>query len=253
MQNKEKWIEIKDLNKSYGHKHILKNINATIYKGDRIAILGSNGSGKTTFVETISKIRKPSSGEIIYEPGFRLGIQFQDSDYPMGVNVKALINFYLQRYSNGKQSIEEVQKEKENIERLLKIFRLDKFMKKQLFQMSGGQKQRLNIMLALIHKPNFIILDELSTGLDIKIKTELRHYINDYLKDNPETSMILITHSMGEAEEMANKVWVLNWGELTLQEELSNIQKQHGSLSKFADELFAKMYEEDIKQGIEGE
>lgn len=142
----------------------------------------------------------------MYSPGFKLGIQFQDSDYPMGVNVKALINFYVQRYSNGKQSVEEVEKEKANIDKLLKIFRLDKFLKKQLFQMSGGQKQRLNIMLALIHKPNFIILDELSTGLDIKIKTELRHYINNYLQENPDTSMILITHSMGEAEEMANKV-----------------------------------------------
>ena len=119
--------------------------------------------------------------------------------------------------------------------------------------MSGGQKQRVNIMLALIHHPNFIILDELSTGLDIKVRKELRLYINKYLENNPKTSLIIVTHSMEEAQDIANRVIILDWGVITYDLSMKKILQKYKSLDKFADKVFEEMYRNNKRGGkIEG-
>ena len=233
----ENVIEIKNLVKNFGKKKVLKNISLTIKEGERVALIGGNGSGKTTLVEIIANIQKETSGEIIYSPNLKIGIQFQESEYPMGVTTNALINFYLEKFGSKNT--------KEKLKDMVRIFRLDGLLKKQLFEMSGGQKQRINILLALIHNPNFIILDELSTGLDIKIRRELRNFIIKYLKDYPKTSLILVSHSMGEAEELCNRVVVLDWGIVKVDLSMKEVIKKHKSLGHFADEMFNNMYKEE--------
>lgn len=227
-------ILLKNINKFYGKKQVLKNISFSIKQGDRIAFLGGNGSGKTTALEILARIREASSGSIEYDPNLIIGMQFQESDYPIGITVKALIDFNINRYGS------KISKKK--FDEMLKIFRLENLYKKQLYEMSGGQKQRVNIMLALIHNPNFIILDELSTGLDIKVRKELRLYINKYLTNNPKTSLIIVTHSMEEAQDIANRVIILDWGVITYDLSMKKILKKYKSLDKFADKVFEEMY-----------
>ncbi len=232
-------VSLENINKFYDKKHVLKDLSFDIKKGDRIAFIGGNGSGKSTTVEIIAKVKEQSSGTIKYDKKIVIGIQFQESNYPIGITVNALVKFYLNRY--------DTKLTKDEISKMVNIFRLEDLLKKQIIDLSGGQKQRLNILLALIHQPNFLILDELSTGLDIKVRRELRDFIKEYLKKNKDCALILVTHSMSEAEELANRVIVLDWGKITHDLSLTAIKKKHKSLSKFADSVFDKMYEEGEK------
>ncbi|MDE5841951.1 MAG: ATP-binding cassette domain-containing protein, partial [Malacoplasma sp.] len=100
----KKIIEIKDLNKSFNHQknHVLKNLSIDFYDGENVAILGGNGAGKTTFVEILAGINKPDSGILKYNFDYKnsfqekIGIQFQDSNYPKGISVKSVINCVLE-------------------------------------------------------------------------------------------------------------------------------------------------------------
>ena len=230
-------INVRNINKYYQKKHILKDVSLQVKKGDRIAFIGGNGSGKSTTAEIIAGIRSADNGTIEYAKSAKIGIQFQESNYPFGVSVQILISFYLNHYN--------AQITKERLNEMLEVFRLKNLLKKQLYEMSGGQKQRLNILLALIHSPNVLILDELSTGLDIKIRRELRDYIIDYLQKNKDVALILITHSMAEVEALTNRVVILDWGKITLDQSVEDVCKKYGSVSKMADHFFDKMYQKE--------
>lgn len=238
MMDKNILIKLVDVNKHYGKNNILKDINLEIKMGDRIALLGSNGSGKSTLSEIIAKIRDKSSGQITYNNNIKIGIQFQESNYPIGVTVNALISFYRNRYNFNHKGDE--------LNRLIKIFRLENMLKKQIINLSGGQQQRLNILLALIHQPNFLILDELSTGLDIKIRRDLRDYILEYLNKHPKCGLIIVTHSMAEAELFANRVVLLDSGKIIYDLSTKEIIKEHKSLELFANKIFEQLYEESV-------
>ncbi|MCR8612861.1 MAG: ABC transporter ATP-binding protein [Mycoplasma sp.] len=244
MKNENYLVKLENINKHYGEKHVLKDINMLIKKGDRLAFIGGNGSGKSTTVEIIAGIRKASSGKIFLSDDLIIGMQFQESNYPIGVTVSALINFYIEN-SN-------IDISKEELNKLLTLFRLDDLLKKQIITMSGGQQQRLNILLALVHEPNLLILDELSTGLDIKIRRDLRSYIKEYLEKKPECALILITHSMDEVEDLSDKVIVLDFGVITHEMKTTDIMKKYGSVSKFANSLFEDMYDHADNKKKEG-
>ncbi|MGZ9414015.1 ABC transporter ATP-binding protein [Mycoplasma sp. 5370] len=238
----KKIISLKNINKFYGHKKVLENFNFDIYQGERIALLGGNGSGKSTTVEIIARIKKPTSGEVWWDENLKLGIQFQESKYPHGITVKMLIDFYLDSY--GREQVSP-----EYVEDLKKKFRLKELENKQIYTLSGGQQQRVNILLSLVHKPNFLILDELSTGLDIKIRREIRQYVMDYLAANVNCSLILITHNTSEALKMCNKIVILNKGKIFVNETIDNLLRTKGNIDTFVDEFFDTVYsEEDEKQ-----
>ncbi|WP_051542170.1 ABC transporter ATP-binding protein [Mesomycoplasma molare] len=230
-----KIISLKNIKKIYGNKVVLDNFNLDIYKGERIAFLGGNGSGKSTTVELIAKIKQPTSGEVWWSDDVKIGIQFQESKYPLGITTKMLIDFYLDSY--GRENVDD-----KYIEKMINMFRLKELENKQIYELSGGQQQRINILLSLIHKPNFLILDELSTGLDIQIRREIRQYVLDYLDENPECSLILITHNVSEALKMCNKIIILNKGEIFINDKIDNLIQKHGDLNNFIDDFFKKIY-----------
>ncbi|MBN3534872.1 ABC transporter ATP-binding protein [Mycoplasma procyoni] len=238
---KEVLISLKNITKVYGHKKVLDNFNFEIYKGDRIAYLGGNGSGKTTTVEIMAKVKKPTSGEVYWHPNLKVGIQFQESKYPAGVTVQMLINFYLDSF--GREGITQ-----EYLDEMIQLFRLDKLQKKEVYQLSGGQQQRINIMLSLIHKPNFLILDELSTGLDIKIRREVRGYIIKYLDQNPDCSLILITHHVSEALRMCNKIVILDKGQIFENDTIENLEQKYGKIEPWIDRFFEEIYAKEKEE-----
>ena len=138
--------------------------------------------GKTTFVEILAGINKPDSGDLKYNFKFKntfqekIGIQFQDSNYPKGISVKSVINFILEIFKS--------ELSQDEINGLINIFGIDEFYYKKAASLSGGQSQRLNCLLSIIHKPNFLILDELSTGLDVTIKSKIKNFIKSFCKQN---------------------------------------------------------------------
>ena len=165
---KEKIISLEKLNKYYGEKHILKDISLEIFKGECFGIIGKNGVGKTTLLECIESIRKWQSGtikvkgmEIQYnskEMKKILGVQLQSCSLPVEMRVEEAIQLFSAEHGCGYNHID------------LKVFGLNGKLKNKYGDLSIGQKRRLHLLLAILHDPEIIILDEPTAGLDIEGK-----------------------------------------------------------------------------------
>ncbi|RMX36151.1 ABC transporter ATP-binding protein [Mycoplasmopsis fermentans] len=232
----EKLIEIKGLCKEYKIKgkkfRAVDDMNLTLYKSQNIALLGSNGAGKTTTVEMLVGILKPSAGNIKYFFGdsmdkgkidaTKIGIQFQDSSYPQGLTVRDVIKSMNKIYGNKMKGLE--------LDYLIKIFGVDEYIDNKAASLSGGQHQRLNALLALIHKPELVILDELSTGLDIKIKTRLVEFINNFVKDNKST-LLIVSHDINEINTLADRIVIMNKGKVIFDKTKDEAVKEFKTLA----------------------
>ncbi len=234
LNNNQPIIKISNLVKKFGPKQnpkiVLNGINLTISKGKNIALLGGNGAGKTTLVETIAGLNKPDSGSIKYLYKFnktyqeKLGIQFQDSFYPNAITVKEVIDFMIGLYGSKINHDELVA--------IMNIFGIHEYYKKRVAKLSGGQQQRLNALLAIIHKPTVLFLDELSTGLDITIRTNIKRFIKNYAIENNIT-LILVSHDTDEIEYLADEIAVLKNGKIVYFDSKDNIISQYGNIEKF--------------------
>ncbi len=212
IENNYPYISFKDVRKNYGKKEVLKGINLDIFKGEKISILGHNGSGKTTLTEIISSIKKPSSGQIEYnfvsskeEFGNKVGIQFQKLNYPEGYKVNEIIPFFNRMVESEKRF------SKSELKDLINLFGINNFYNKTLTSLSGGQQQRINLFLTYIKKPSFIILDELSTGLDIDIYDKIVDLFAKYINDEKVT-LILVSHNLEEIKRLTDKAYILKNG-----------------------------------------
>jgi len=199
-------IEIKNVSREIKGKKILNDINLDIKKGEIIAILGHNGAGKTTLVNTIMKLVK-YSGSVKYsfdkkDVYKKIAYQMQTSSYENDAKVLEVCQLY-----------KKVLQSKIDLQELLKEFNLDKFQNAYIKNLSGGQKQSLSILLTLIGEPEVLIFDELTTGLD-SLK---RRSIWDIIKKINEfsgTTIILTSHFLDEVEYLAEKVVIMNQGNI---------------------------------------
>lgn len=225
--NQKKVIEIINLSKRYGKTEVLKNINLTLYEKQDIALLGANGAGKTTLIETILELQDYQTGEIKYhfdyqnKPTEQIGIQFQKSNYPYSLKVKDIIRFFIDVY--------DIQINKQQLKELIETFGLVEFYNKRIKTMSGGQQQRLNILLALIHKPKLLILDELTTGLDLSVQHKIVSFIDGYCKTH-NINIILISHNIKEIENLAERIVILQQGILKVDILKEDAIKEYGSV-----------------------
>ncbi len=232
-----KLIEVKDLRKSFGDKVVLDGIDIDLYENQNVAILGGNGAGKTTLVEIVVGLNKPTSGEIKYNYKYernyleKIGIQFQDSSYPPGLSVKNIIDFIIEMYNCDIP--------KDDFKGLLKIFGIDQFYNKRASVLSGGQSQRLNALIAIIQKPKILFLDELSTGLDISIRTRIREFIKDYAKNN-NMSIVLVSHDMGEIDYLTDRIIFLKNGKKVVDCPKEKIIKEFKTLENFVTKYIHK-------------
>lgn len=229
----KKLISIKNITKHYGEKIILRDINFDVYEHEHIALIGANGSGKSTLIEIILNTISPNSGTIEY--GFKIedvykifGTQFQEANYPKGLKVKDIIKFFADIYNVN---------DKEYLKELMTGFKLEEINEIKIGGLSGGQLQRLNIMLALIHKPKILVLDEITNGLDIQARQEIKNYIKSFVEKNNLT-LIIISHSVEEIESLANRVLFLNDGIIKDNLKMSEIKQKFGSLLNYTDKIF---------------
>ncbi len=223
-------LVVKNLSKNYGEFKALNKVSFELKKGERIGLIGGNGAGKTTISEIITGINQGTSGSITYgfeykeKPQESLGMQFQDSNYPSGLTVKDIIAFA--------RNVHHLDMSNDQLKGLLKIFQMEEFYAKNSRSLSGGQRQKLNILLSVLHKPNIIILDELSTGLDISAREEIIKFTDKLLEQN-NMSAIVISHHTEEIRKICDKVIVLDRGKIIAQGKISDIEKKHGSLENF--------------------
>lgn len=197
-----KQLEIKNLNKSFNGKQVLKNINLEIKKGEIVVIIGPSGSGKSTLLRCISSLETITSGEIITKD--KIGMVFQN--FNLFSNLTVLENIMLSPIKVDKKNKNEVKKE---AIKLLKSINLIDKVNNYPFQLSGGEKQRVAIIRSLIMKPEILLFDEPTSALDREMTAEVLNLIKSLKK-----TLIIVTHELEFAKQIADKVIFMDDGEI---------------------------------------
>lgn len=222
--NNDNLISLQNVYKKYNNQAIINNFNLDIKQGQRIAIIGPNGSGKSTVSEIIGGIRKPTSGKVVKAKNMKIGIQFQESKYPYGITVMDMIKYYLETFK--------VQMNHLQLLEMLDVYQILPLADKMVQSLSGGQQQRLNILLSVIHQPDLVILDEVSTGLDVEVKEEIFSFLQTNIVEK-NIAMILVSHNMSEIERFCQRVIFLHEGNIVDDLLVVDVIKQYGSAQNY--------------------
>jgi ABC-2 type transport system ATP-binding protein len=222
-------ISVKNLSKTYSSGlQALKNTDLEIYKGEIFALLGPNGAGKTTLINIICGIVNPSGGTVIADghdiisdyraARSRIGLVPQELTTDIFETVWATVNF--SRGLFGKSP------DHSYIEKVLRDLSLWDKKNSKIMALSGGMKRRVLIAKALSHEPQILFLDEPTAGVDVELRRDMWEMVRG-LRENGVT-IILTTHYIEEAQEMADRIGVINKGEIILVENKSALMKNLG-------------------------
>lgn len=207
-----KAIEIKNLTKKYKDIVAINDLSLDIDEGELFGLLGINGAGKTTLIKMLSGLTKKTGGSV-YINGFDLDANLseikkiidvspQETSVALNLTVKENIDFFANLYEK---------KDTQNIEEVIKTFRLDEVLNKKAKLLSGGWKRRLSIAVALISEPKLLFLDEPTLGLDVIARRELWNILSQ-LKG--KITIILTSHYLEEIEHLCDRVAILSNGKL---------------------------------------
>ena len=205
-------IEIKHLSKAFGANVVLKDINFTVNKGDVTCIIGASGSGKSTILRCINLLETPTSGDILYHGDSILTKGFKQTEYRVHVgmcfqsfnlfnNMTVLENCMIGQIKVLKKTKEEA---KRNALVYLQKVGMAAYINARPDQISGGQKQRVAIARALAMEPEVLLFDEPTSALDPEMVGEVLNVMKQLAKEC--MTMIVVTHEMGFARQVSNKV-----------------------------------------------
>lgn len=202
-------VQVENLSLSYKQLHAVRNVSFSVKPGEILAVIGQNGSGKTSTVECVEGLRKPDSGLIrvfgkdpwvhrreVYKD---MGVQLQEAEYFSKIKVEELCRLFADFYERPADW---------NL--LLTQMGLDEKRKRLVHKLSGGEKQRLSILLSLIGRPKLLILDELTTGLDPEVRQNMLAGF-EQIKEGG-IAIIMVSHYLDEAEALADKILYLEKG-----------------------------------------
>ena len=228
-----KLLEIKDLNKSFDNKEILKDINLSIQSGRIIGLLGKNGVGKTTLIKLINDLLTPTSGEILIK------------GQKIGVETKKVISYLPERtYLNKQMKVSEVISyfedfydnfDSKKAKKLLKDLDLD--INQKLTKMSKGMQEKVQLVLVMSRNADLYVLDEPLGGVD----PATRDYILDTILSNfnENASVIISTHLISDIEKILDEVIFIDKGKIVLQSDADKLRtKENASI----DEIFRRMF-----------
>jgi ABC-2 type transport system ATP-binding protein len=201
-------LEVKNLVKKYGRVAAVDGVSFDIRQGTCLGLLGPNGAGKTTTIEVIEGIMPPTSGEILYRGQPRtdayrnkVGILFQQT---------ALLSF-LTVYETM-QTFKNLYLDSADIKKLIDMCQLKEFLHQYNDRISGGQRQRFMLALALINKPDLVFLDEPSTGLDPQARRNLWDIVQTIKAEG--RTLVLTTHNMEEAQYLCDEIAIMDYGRI---------------------------------------
>ncbi len=210
-------IVVEDLVKKFGDLVAVNGVSLKIRKGEVFALLGPNGAGKTTTIHIISTLLKPTSGkvsvagyDVVRSPDQvrkKIGIVFQDPS--LDNQLTGYDNMYIHGRLYGLRGRELHEK----IVKLLDLVELKDFTYKKVMYYSGGMRRRLEIARSLLHEPEILILDEPTIGLDPQSRARIWEYIR-FLKKSYDITILMTTHYMDEAEELADRVAIMDRGKI---------------------------------------
>ena len=216
-------FEVKDLCKSFGELQVLKGLNETLYKGDVAAVIGPSGSGKSTFIRCLNLLEQPTSGSIFFEgtditaKGFdvnkhrqKVGMVFQQFNLFNNLSILDNVTISMEKVKHISHAEAEAK-----AMALLKRVGLDSKAGSFPSQLSGGQKQRIAIVRALALEPDVLLFDEPTSALDPEMVGEVLQVISDLAAEG--ITMVVVTHEMGFARKVANRVLFMDGGQIAEQ------------------------------------
>ena len=212
-------ISIENVSKAFGKHKALKNVSLQIEKGEIFALLGPNGAGKTTLISAICGLCRQSSGNITVN-SFNTITHYKNTRNQIGLVPQELpldgfeSVFNSCQFSRGLFGLKD---NRSHIEKTLKALSLFDKRDEQIFGLSGGMKRRLLIAKALAHEPKILFLDEPTAGVDVSLRRDIWKLIEDQKKTG--VTIILTTHYIEEAEQLADRVGIINSGEIILVKE----------------------------------
>ena len=187
-------LKVEGLVKSFGNFEVIHHWNLTVEEGEKVVLLGPSGCGKTTFLRIIAGLEKPTEGKI--DIGFeRLGFVFQE---PRLIPWKTV-----------RDNLRLIEEDEGKIKTILELVKLNGFEDHFPSQISGGMKQRLNLARAMVVEPDFMILDEPFTSLDIKVKMEIMEDLME-IWEKRRFTMLMVTHDVKEAVYMGDRILILS-------------------------------------------
>jgi len=210
-ENDNSCIEVSHLTKRYGTRAVVKDLSFVVEKGEVFGLLGHNGAGKSTTIDCILGLRKKNEGTVTLlgvDPMKKrkqlfdqIGVQLQASSYQANIRVGEIC-----------EEIAALYQKPTDYRVLLKQFHLETFAKQPVEKLSGGERQKLSVLLALIPNPKIVFLDELTTGLDVEARREVWCILRE-LKEQGIT-MMLTSHYMDEVESMCDRIGILRDGKM---------------------------------------
>lgn len=209
-------IETHNLTKNYGNRPALNGVDLKIGKGQLIAFLGTNGAGKSTTINILTGLLKPTSGTISYAANLKIGVVFQTSVLDDKLSVKA--NLYLRARMYKKFS-------PEWLEELVNLMGIRSFLHQKYGTLSGGQRRRVDIARSLVNRPDILFLDEPTTGLDLQTRLVIWQLLQKLQKEQGLT-IFLTTHYLEEAES-ADQMYILENGHVLASGTVKEIKKQY--------------------------
>ncbi len=214
-------LEVKNLKKNYGELTAVDDISFSIDSGTCFGLLGPNGAGKTTTIEVVEGLMKPYSGEILYKGKQRgkrfheeVGIQFQNTELPHYLTVKETLATFRNLYGRST-----------NFGELIRLCQLEDILEQDNRKISGGQKQRLLLAMALANDPDLIFLDEPTTGLDPQARRHLWDIVFQLKKKNK--TIVLTTHYMEEAQLLCDYIAIMDHGKFIVEGAPSELLSSH--------------------------
>lgn len=208
-------VELKDLNKSIKGKHIINNVNLSLYPGQITGFLGPNGAGKTTTIRMMTGLMKPSSGDVVID-GKSITKNYEQAISNVGVIVE---NPEMYKFMTGYKNLVHFANMHPNItkERILEVVKqvgLEKRINEKVATYSLGMRQRLGLAQALLHRPKFLILDEPTNGLDPAGIRDLRQHLRQ-IAEQEQVSVLVSSHLLSEIELMCDRIAIIQNGVLT--------------------------------------
>jgi ABC-2 type transport system ATP-binding protein len=202
-------VQIRDVSKRYGSTTALQDVSLAVPRGQLVGLLGPNGAGKTTLLQLLAGLRRPTSGSIEVLGGDprdashrrRLGMTPQETGLPPTLRVREVVDVVAGHYADPVPAGE-----------LLGRFGLGAVAGKQIGALSGGQKRRLAVAVAFVGRPDLVLLDEPTTGLDV----DARHALWDAIRDfhHADGTVLLTSHYLEEVEALAERVVVVDRGRI---------------------------------------
>ncbi len=243
-------IEVSNLVKRYGRFAAVDGVSFSVAPGEVVTLLGPNGAGKSTTIKAITGLIRPTKGDVTLA-GFDIARR--------GVDAKAQLGYvpdrpYLYQKLTGREllrfqgRLRKVERSDEKAQNWLEFFQLADFANELIETYSHGMRQKLTFIAALLHQPQVLVIDEPMVGLDPRAVRQVKDLVRDYA--NEGHTVLLTTHSMATAEELADRVLLLNRGQVAATGTMHDLQEMVGSDQADLEDIFLRLTEERPRERV---